>query len=169
MEHSPTRKKWRDTARLNRGVDSPINAVTVPSITELTRGAPHGRPRGRVASLPRGRATMCLLRGPPGLCHVALVPRRNPSRSRAPRHLGPARHVSRRHVTLQVKPLLVIFLMKILNKKNQIKIQKFLKCSEIHISQNTTRFNLKFSPLDHKFLPFKYYAIENIFRKKKSR
>ena len=57
-EHSPTRIKRRESTRLNRGVASPINYPYVSSISS-TRGAPHGCPRGRVASLPLGapRAT----------------------------------------------------------------------------------------------------------------
>ena len=86
--HSPTRKKWRDTVRLNRGVDSPINVVIVPSIrTYMWRPArAHTWPRGLSATWSR---PVRLLRGPPGRCHVASVPRRNPGWSRAPCHPGP--------------------------------------------------------------------------------
>ena len=52
-EHSPTQIKRRERMRLNRGVASPINNPHVSSISS-TRGAPHGRPRGHVASLPLG-------------------------------------------------------------------------------------------------------------------
>ena len=86
--HSPTRKKWRDTARLNRGVDSPINVVTVPSIGTYTwrpTRAPTW-PRGLPATWPRTVRLQC---GPPGRCHVASVPRRNPSWSCVSRHPGP--------------------------------------------------------------------------------
>ena len=57
-EHSPTRIKWRDRTRLNRGVASPINCPHVSSMSS-TRGAPHGRPHGAAWSrghLPRCRA-----------------------------------------------------------------------------------------------------------------
>ena len=141
--HSPTRRKFQVLLRLNRGVDSPINFVTAPSITSL-HVAPHTG--AHVAAWPpcHVAAPLCAsYAGHPGSatwpqCRVA------------PRG-GPARHVSRRLPCqrLQVKTSFCDFF-----NKNQIKIQKFLKCSEIHISQNTTPFNLKFSPLDHKFLPF---------------
>ena len=61
-EHSPTRMKWRDRTRLNRGVASPINCPHVSSMSS-TRGAPHGRPRGAAWSrghLPRCRAPCAL-------------------------------------------------------------------------------------------------------------
>ena len=55
-EHSPTRIKWRDRTRLNRGVASPINCPHVSSMSS-TRGAPHGRPRG--AAWSRGHLPRC--------------------------------------------------------------------------------------------------------------
>ena len=67
---------------------------------------------------------------------------------------GPNSWVSRRHVTLQVKPLFAIFLIRNSIYKSNKNQKKMHKTSEIHISQNTTPFKLKFSPLDHKFLPF---------------
>ena len=67
-----------------------------PPPTCLPCGAPHGRPHGprdRVASYPVAAplCASCAPCGPPGLCHVASVPRRTPTRSRAPRQplLGP--------------------------------------------------------------------------------
>ena len=87
------------------------------------------------------------------LCHVASVPHRT--------HVVVPRATSARpqlplatSAPVGKKPLFAILNKDIYSIKIQIKIQKFLKCSEIHISQNTTPFNLKFSPLDHKFLSF---------------
>ena len=117
--------------RLNRGVDSPINCRHYLPLTYLTRGAPHGRLRGHVASLPRGRATMFharatqdLPRGLSAASHLEAV-----LRATSP---WPVRHVSRRHVTLQVKPLFAIFLIRNSiyksnnNQKKCIKLQKFI-------------------------------------------
>ena len=136
----PTQRKFQVLLRLNRGVDSPITSLHV---------APHTGAHVAVWPPCDVAAPLCAsCAGHPGSatwpqCRVA------------PRG-GPTHHVSRRSPRqgLQVKtPVFAIFLIKVLNK-NQIKIQKFLKCSEIHISQNTTPFNLKFSPLDHKFFSF---------------
>ena len=105
-EHSPTRRKYVDTLRLNRGAPLFRHSVTVPQcyqgplypwalhLRTLCHVAPHtgthvDRPRGL---LPRVSAT-CAPRGPPGLCHVASVPRGTPGRSRAPCQ-PPPRHVS---------------------------------------------------------------------------
>ena len=55
-EHSPTRIKWRNMMRLNRGVASPINCPHVSSMSS-TRGAPHGCPRG--AAWSRGHLPCC--------------------------------------------------------------------------------------------------------------
>ena len=57
------------------------------------------------------------------------------------------------------KPPFFAFLSKEFNKnqmKHRVKIQK---TSKIHNSRNRTPFNLKFSPLDHKFLHFSYHVI----------
>ena len=101
--HSPTRKKYRDAARLNRGAQLLSNCVTAPPPPHCYQGplypwALHlpsllatwppsrksawARPRGL---LPRVSPT-CASRGPPGLCHVASVPRRTSRWSRSPRH-----------------------------------------------------------------------------------
>ena len=106
-----------------------------------------------------------LLRGPHASCHVASVPRRNgavvPCATSPPCHvsqsLGPACHVISRGPVDKNTPLFRDFNKEIhlkITLKIQIKIRKRAKTLEIHISQNTTPFNLKFSPLDHKFLPF---------------
>ena len=86
---------------------------------------------GRVASLPRGRATMfparatrALPRGLSATSHPEAVPR-----ATSP---WPVRHVSCRHVTLKVKPLFAIFLIRNSiyksnkNWKKYIKLQKFI-------------------------------------------
>ena len=104
-EHSSTRKKYRDTARLNRGgAQLSINCVTAPPLLPVgfpyanhhtPRGAPHGRPRGpvRVASchgqhhLRLARATRALPRGLSAALHLKVVPRATSA---------PARHVSTR-------------------------------------------------------------------------
>ena len=80
-EHSPTRRKEKKIVRINRGVNSPINCL-YPS----TRGAPHGRPRGRVASLPLGRSLCASCAGHPG---AAMWPQ-----CRVATRVGPARHVT---------------------------------------------------------------------------
>ena len=128
-----------------------------PPLTSWACGAPHRRPRGprdRVASyhVAAPLCASCAPCGPPVLCHVASVPRRTSRRSRAPRQPPPGlgRHVN---ACRYVNPSLRIFLLEI-QFINQLKIRKIHKTSEIHISQNTTPFNLKFSLLDYKFLPF---------------
>ena len=106
-EPSPTRKKNIGFPRLNRGAPLSYHSVTVPPMLpgptipvgpplanppatwRPTRAPTWARPRGL---LPRVSAT-CAPRGPPGLCHVASVPRRTPGRSCAPRQ-PPPRHVS---------------------------------------------------------------------------
>ena len=74
---------WRRGSYATKWI--PLLTVVTISYIYLTRGASHRRPRGRVASLPRGRTTMWLLRGPPGLCYVASMLRRTPRRSRVSR------------------------------------------------------------------------------------
>ena len=86
-EHSPPWRKERKIMRTNRGVNSPINCLYPLSYRTHT-----WRPT-RAPTWPRGLPAtwsrpVRLLRGPPGRCHVALVPRRNPGWSHAPRHLG---------------------------------------------------------------------------------
>ena len=72
-------------------------------------------------------------------------------------HFSSACHVSSTSPA-EIKPLFLRF--KIRNKINrnsikiQIKIQKNLKCSEIHNFKIITLLNLKFSPLDHNSLSF---------------
>ena len=105
-DFSHTRRKKKETARLNREAPNSIIAFTPPQcyqgplypwalhLRTLCHVAPHtgahvDHPRGL---LPRVNAT-CAPRGPPGLCHVASVPRGTPGRSRAPRQ-PPPRHVS---------------------------------------------------------------------------
>ena len=93
-EHSPTRRKYREKSRLNRGAPF-LFSVTVPHCYQgstilvgpplanphTPHGTPHGRPR---ELLPRVSAT-CASRGPPGLYHMASVPRHTSRRSCAPR------------------------------------------------------------------------------------
>ena len=163
-EHSPTRRKEREMMRINRGVTSPINCL-YPSITEPTRGAPHGRPRGRVAFLPLGapcappaRATRALPRGLSAASQPELVP--------CATSPWPLSHVNRR-VTLQVKPLFAIFLIRNSiyksnkNQKKCIKLQKFiflkiqllLISNFLHWITNFFLFNI---------MPFKIYLERRI-------
>ena len=105
-EFSPTGRKKKERARLNREAPNAIIALPSPQcyqsplypwalhLRTLCHVAPHtganvDRPRGL---LPRVSAT-CAPRGLPRLCHVASVPRRTPGRSRVPRQ-PPPRHVS---------------------------------------------------------------------------
>ena len=98
-EHSPTWRKYPRLLRLNRGPPLRSHSVTVPHCYQgsLYPWALHmpslpatWRPSRAIAwprsrgLLPRVSAT-CTSGGPPGLCHVASVPRRTSSRSRAPR------------------------------------------------------------------------------------
>ena len=81
-EHSPTRRKETKMMRINRGENSPINCHFPPYYRTCT-----WRPT-RVPTWPRGLPATwpCparLVRGPPERFHVASVPRRNPSWSRA--------------------------------------------------------------------------------------
>ena len=91
-------------------------------------------------------------------CHVVTV-----RWSRAPRQpVATSAHLGPRLGPLATSAPQVRFLFfAILLRKFTLKIikkikkpKKYIKTSEIHISQNTTPFNLKFSPLDHKFFPF---------------
>ena len=87
-EHSPTQRKGRKILSINRGMNSSINCLYPLSYRNHT-WRPTRAPtwtRGLLATRPR---PVRLLRGPPGRCHVALVPRRNPDWSHAPRHPGP--------------------------------------------------------------------------------
>ena len=159
-EHSPTRRKKYPLARINRGVNSPINCQRPLSLTEPARGAPHGRPRGRVASLPLGCARAAW---PPAthqrhLRHAwaaQALPRglSATSHPRSVRRATLAAALPRQHLEVIKPPFFAILLIENPNK-NQIKFRKIHKTSEIHISQNTTPFSLKFSPLDQKFFPF---------------
>ena len=100
--HSPTRKKYRDTAWLNKGgrnyypialpppaphcYQGPLYwwALRLPSLPAMwrpSRAFAWARPRGLLPRI----STTCASRGPPGLCHVASVPRRTSRCSRAPR------------------------------------------------------------------------------------
>ena len=130
-EHSPTRNKSVEMARLNRGSANTIQLALPPPLSNqgplyswalhlpayLPRGAPHGCPRGRADTrglLPRVR-TLCASCASSGL-PVALP--RGLSATSHPRG-GPACHVSApagpaRHVTLQVSkiPFFVILIRK---------------------------------------------------------
>ena len=142
--------------RLNRGEDSPIN---YPNLSSLLRNTwrPTRAPTWPPWHLAR---PVRLLRGPHASCHVASVPRRNGAvvpRATSAGGLGPASHVISRGPVDKNTPLFRDFNKEIhlkITLKIQIKIRKRARTLEIHISQNTTPFNLKFSPLDHKFLPF---------------
>ena len=118
--HSPTRRKYEIFTRLNRGGHSPINYHIIP-LCSATRGAPHGRPRGRYTS----RA---------GHTRPATWPQRHVVTARwthAPRglarHVSPAwacRHVSPAwaHLPRQLRgkpsPFFAILKLKILKKIN---------------------------------------------------
>ena len=112
-EHSPTRIKWRDRTRLNRGVASPINYPLVSSISS-TRGAPRwAMVRVATCHVSTPPVRHFVMRGPP----VALP--RGLSASSHP--LGsPTRHVSARQLSRSPrqragkKP----FFFVILNRKN---------------------------------------------------
>ena len=150
--------------RLNRGEDSPIN---YPNLSSLLRDT--WRPT-RAPTWPRGLPAIwrapcasCVGRMRPATwpqCHVvtarwSCAPRRRLATSAC--RLGPACHVISRGLVDKDTPLFRDFNKEIhlkITLKIQIKIRKRAKTLEIHISQNTTPFNLKFSPLDHKFLPF---------------
>ena len=85
-EHSPTRRKYWDTLRLNRRAPPCYQGPTIPvgpppANPYMPRGAPHGRPRGLLSRV----SATCASRGPPGLYHVALVPCRTSRRFRVPR------------------------------------------------------------------------------------
>ena len=152
-EHSPTRRKENELTRINRGVNSPINCLYLLYYRNLHVASHTGT---HVAAWPpyhlaapcarSARATRAQPRGLSAASQPELVPRAT--------SLWLLRHVSRRHITLQVKPLFAIFLIRNSIYKSNKNQKKMHKTSEIHISQNTTPFNLKFSPLHHKFLPF---------------
>ena len=109
------------------------------------RGAPLGCPHGLACPLPRVRATLCHLNStwarpalPSGLaCRVASA--RVPRATSAPRSCGN-------------KPPFCNFRDQLKTKINSGKIHKNLRNSKIHNLRNTTHFEFKFSPLDHKFL-----------------
>ena len=64
-------------ARINRGVNSPINCLNSSLLANL-HVAPHTGAHVCVCGLPTTWPhPVHLLRGPPGRCHVASVPRRN--------------------------------------------------------------------------------------------
>ena len=116
-EHSPTRIKWRDRTRLNRGVASPINCPHVSSISS-TRGAPHGRPRGAM-----GRVATCHVAAPP-VRHLATrgPPVALPRGLSASSHPlgGPVHHVSARQLSRSPRQGLHVrnHFFVILNRKN---------------------------------------------------
>ena len=116
-EHSPTRIKWRDKMRLNRGVASPIHYPYSSSISR-TRGAPHGRPRGAMC-----RVATCHIAAPP-VCHLATrgPPVALPRGLSASSHPlgGPARHVSARQLSRSPRQRLQVrnHFFVILNRKN---------------------------------------------------
>ena len=87
-EDSPTQRKERKIMCINRGVNSPNNCLYPLSYRTHTwrpTRAPTW-PRGLPATWPRPMRLLC---GPPGRCHVASVPRRNPGWSHALCHPGP--------------------------------------------------------------------------------
>ena len=92
-EHSPTRIKWRDRTRLNRGVASHINYPHVSSISS-TCGAPRGA-MGRVATCHVGAPPVRHLatRGPPVALPRGLNASSHPLGS--PTHHVSARQLSR--------------------------------------------------------------------------
>ena len=129
-EHSPTRRKENPLARINRGVNSPINChypLLLPNIHVATWPA----------SLPLG----CARPGAPPARATRALPRGLGAASQP--GLGPACHVSPRLATSAPTsyktPFFAILLIENPNK-NQIKFRKIHKTSEIHISQNTTPF-----------------------------
>ena len=140
--HSPTRRKYWEKTRLNRGAQLSTNCVTVPTLLPgphytcgpsicqpyLPHGAPHGRPRGPAWSrghLPRVRAlkATCAPHGPPVALPRGLSAASHPCG-------GPARHVSARRRTrsprqhMQVSNSLFRDFSKENINKNQIKNQK---------------------------------------------
>ena len=119
-EHSPTRIKRRERTRLNRGVASPINCPHISSMSS-TRGALHGRPRGRPATW-RAPCASCVGHTRPATwpqCHVVTA-----RWSRAPRQPPPgyACHFISRGPVDQNTPLFRDFNKK-LNRKITLKFK----------------------------------------------
>ena len=110
-EHSPTRRKENELMRINRGVNSPTNCLYLLYYWNL-HVAPHtgahvaAWPPCHLAApcAPPARATQALPRGLSAASQPELVLRAT--------SLWPLRHVSRRHITLQVKPVFSIFLIR---------------------------------------------------------
>ena len=122
-EHSPTRIKWRERTRLNRGVTSPINYLHVSSMS-ITHGALHGRPRGLLATW-RAPCASCV-----GHTCPTTWPQRHVVTARwtcAPRgsarHVSPAWARSPRQLRGKPTPFFRFFNRKI-QFKNQIKFGK---------------------------------------------
>ena len=133
-EHSPTRRKRWEMLRLNRGVDSPINFITIPSITSL-HVVPHTSIRVGPSAWPLAtrqrhlrlvRATWALPRGLNAASHPEAVPCTTSAATR--------------HITLQVKTPFSRFLNRKNQFKNQIKIRKRVEISEIHNFKYITSF-----------------------------
>ena len=145
-EHSPTRRKYRDKSRINRGAPFLSIALSSPHVTRAPlypwalhlpscHVAPHTGvhvypsawpPATRQRHLRVARATR--------VRHVASVPRRTSRRSRVPHQLPLATSACR-----LVNPFFAILNRKI-QFKNQIKFRKGPKTSKIHNLKYTTPF-----------------------------
>ena len=135
-EHSPTRRKENPLARINRGVNSPINCH-YPLLLPNMHVAPHTG--AQVAEWPpchlAAPALCASCAGHPG---AATWPQ-----CRVATQVGPACHVSCRVATSAPTSNKTSFFAILLIEnpnKNQIKFKKIHKTSEIHISRNTTPF-----------------------------
>ena len=142
-EHSPTRRKENPLARINRGVNSPINCLCPLSYRTCT-----WRPT-RAPTWPSGLPATWLRPPCVASCHASTPPAPRVGRPgsatwpqcRVAPWVGPARHVSRRLATSaptgNKTPFFALLLIENPNK-NQIKFRKIHKTLEIHLSQNTT-------------------------------